>query len=92
MKWKTKDGRLMEINDMTDSHIRNAWAYLFRNLGFGVTDGQMSAFDGFKETLKRRGMWNLKLELQYRDLETRNKAHHIAEDMMDYDMHGYEYH
>jgi hypothetical protein len=30
MKWKTKDGRVIEISDMTDSHLSNAFNMVYR--------------------------------------------------------------
>jgi len=81
----------MDVNEMTDSHIRNAWAFLFCKLNFGVDDGVMDIFDGFRKELKRRGQWNLKLELQYKDLGTRNKIHRIAENISYHNMHGHDF-
>jgi len=91
MQWKTKNGKILEIREMTDSHIRNAWAFVFKQLSFGVSDGQIEIFDAFRLELKRRHQWNLKLELQYADLQTRNKIHQIAEEMIDYGMHECDY-
>jgi hypothetical protein len=31
MKWRTRDGEVMEIHDMTTEHLRNAIAYMERH-------------------------------------------------------------
>lgn len=82
MQWKTKDGRLMNVSEMTDNHIRNAWAYVFRQLDFGIDNDRMNIFTGFKNELRKRGKWNLKLKLQYDGLEMRNKVYHVAKEIM----------
>jgi hypothetical protein len=30
--WKTKDGRVMDVDDMSDTHVRNAFKMLLRKL------------------------------------------------------------
>ena len=30
--WKTKDGRVMNVDDMSDTHVRNAFKMLLRNI------------------------------------------------------------
>lgn len=88
--WVTRNSKRMKIYEMTDSHIKNAWAYMFRS-NFGISDGQMKAFEVFRLELKRRHQWNLKLELQYKGLKTRNVMHHVIEVATDYDIYNDEF-
>ena len=38
MKWKTQTGEIMDVKDMTDSHLLNSIAYLKRKIPKGAED------------------------------------------------------
>ncbi len=33
MKWKTRDGRVLDVKEMSDAHLMNAIAFMRRRLG-----------------------------------------------------------
>lgn len=88
--WKVKGGNEVRVSEMTDAHIRNAWAFMFRS-NFAISDWQLKAFEAFRTELKHRHKWNLKLQIQYRDLNTRNLIHHTLEEIMCDAVHEYDY-
>lgn len=53
--WRTKEGRVLEITKMTDSHLANAIAYLERRTGLGINSVQnVRSVAVLREEQKRR--------------------------------------
>lgn len=57
--WRTGDGRIINVSDMTDSHIINAWKLLERRLAEGRYAPEKA------EQIKKRILY-LKMELNER--------------------------
>ena len=43
LTWTTKDGRVMDVDDMDDNHVRNAFKMLLRNINKLKAEKQKSS-------------------------------------------------
>lgn len=68
MKWKTKDGRMLSVNEMDDKHLLNAFAYMMRSFRQDYRVNWFPKITGLPAHLKLKA---IRLEMLYKELTKR---------------------